>query len=134
MRCFSANTISRSFTSSMVFEDKKRMQIQELRQLAADPDYVASCEEIFRQRVDAVADSVITAFYFRYYITFVLHFCNIYFCFMTQSGTLLLLYPFFLDFASFFVNFFKLFMSLCMLYLLLNFVTHFIFFHIIEYL
>lgn len=43
----------------MVFEDKKRMQIQELRQLAADPGYVASCEEIFRQRVDAVAESVI---------------------------------------------------------------------------
>ena len=35
------------------------MQIQELRQLAADPGYVASCEEIFRQRVDAVAESVI---------------------------------------------------------------------------
>ncbi len=43
----------------MVFEDKKRLQLSELREYAADPDYIRRCENAFRERVDRTAQAVV---------------------------------------------------------------------------
>ena len=45
----------------MVFEDKKRIQIQELKEMSLLPSYVEECEREYSERVDGIAAKIVEA-------------------------------------------------------------------------
>ncbi|MBR3000996.1 MAG: nucleoside kinase [Oscillospiraceae bacterium] len=45
----------------MVFEDKKRIQIQELKEMSLLPSYVEKCEREYSERVDGIAAKIVEA-------------------------------------------------------------------------
>ena len=43
----------------MVFEDKKRIQLRELRELSLLPSFIEQCENEYRYRVDQIASKIL---------------------------------------------------------------------------